>query len=154
MTEPMEKYAIAETQSGNYLLGGWYGVLAYEFGLQRESKLSGLGKEMAFPVLFAGFYLWAASYDAESDTRYLWIHPDCPQHTRDTLTDWMSRDNSDEHPLWQIVSRFTPSQTKASFIENVAAVHHYIHAGDCYQPISLKNLPQGTSESPGRLFNL
>ncbi|WP_273427033.1 aminodeoxychorismate synthase component I [Marinobacter sp.] len=133
MTEPMEKYAIAETRSGNYLLGGWYGVLAYEFGLQRESKLSGLGKEMAFPVLFAGFYLWAASYDAESDTCYLWIHPDCPQHTRDTLTDWMSRDDGDEHPRWQIVNRFTPSQTKASFIDNVATVHHYIHAGDCYQ---------------------
>jgi para-aminobenzoate synthetase component 1 len=133
MSEPMEFYAVGQAESGNHLLGGWYGVLAYEFGLQRESKLSGLGKEMAFPVLFAGFYLWAASYDAELDTHYLWIHPDCPQHTRDTLTDWMSRDDYGEYRPWQIVSRFTPSQTKASFIENVARVHRYIHAGDCYQ---------------------
>lgn len=133
MTEPMDKHAIAGTRSGKYLLGGWYGVLAYEFGLQRESKLSGLGKDMAFPVLFAGFYLWAASYDAESDTRYLWIHPDCPQHTRDTLTDWMSKDDCGKDRPWHIVNRFTPSQTKASFIENVSRVRRYIHAGDCYQ---------------------
>lgn len=133
MAKPMELNAVEQTKSGNHLLGGWYGVLAYEFGLQRESRLNGLGKEMAFPVLFAGFYLWAASYDAESDIRYLWIHPDCPQHTRDTLADWMSRDDCNKDHPWQIVSRFTPSQTKASFIENVARVHRYILAGDCYQ---------------------
>nr|WP_238942422.1 aminodeoxychorismate synthase component I [Marinobacter sediminum] len=133
MAKPMELNAVDQTKSGNHLLGGWYGVLAYEFGLQRESRLNGLGKEMAFPVLFAGFYLWAASYDAESDIRYLWIHPDCPQHTRDTLADWMSRDDCNKDHPWQIVSRFTPSQTKASFIENVARVHRYILAGDCYQ---------------------
>lgn len=133
MLEPMELYAVEPAERGNHLLGGWYGVLAYEFGLQRESKLSGLGKEMTFPVLFAGFYLWAASYDAESDTHYLWIHPDCPKHTRDTLSAWMSRDACNEDHPWHIVRQFTPSQTKTSFIEKVARVHRYIHAGDCYQ---------------------
>ncbi len=120
-------------QGAAFLLGGWYGVLAYEFGLQRESRLNGLGKSMAFPVLYAGFYLWAASYDDSSGSYYLWIHPDCPQDTQDRLTAWLNEEEAKPHQPWSMTSGFCPSQTKPDFLANVERVHGYIHAGDCYQ---------------------
>ena len=120
-------------REGHYLLGGWYGVMAYEFGLQREARLNSLGKSMGFPVLYAGFYLWAASYDGQSGAYVLWIHPDCPRQTRDRINAWLSSDANESQQSWRMRSNFQPTQSKPSFIDNVNRIHSYIHAGDCYQ---------------------
>ena len=133
MTGKMAPYELAYERDGRYLLGGWYGVVAYEFGLQRESRLKGLGKAMGFPVLYAGFYLWAASFDGQSGDYYLWIHPDCPSQIRDQIHDWLARDADEPLQSWRMTSNFQPTQSKPGFIDNVNRVHSYIHAGDCYQ---------------------
>ncbi|MEC7727853.1 MAG: aminodeoxychorismate synthase component I [Pseudomonadota bacterium] len=133
MTEDMAPFQVAHEREGHYLLGGWYGVMAYEFGLQREARLNGLGKIMGFPVLYAGFYLWAASYDGQSGHYVLWVHPDCPSQTRDQIKDWLATDADEPQKSWRMTGHFRPTQSKASFIDNVDRVHRYIHAGDCYQ---------------------
>ncbi|HLT14027.1 MAG TPA: aminodeoxychorismate synthase component I [Marinobacter sp.] len=113
--------------------GGWVGHIAYEFGYAREARLNRLGTEQAFPLIFAGFYLWFASEDLESSQCFLWVHPELPAQQQHQLAGWL--DTTEDAPTdnWAITTPFQPTQTADSFRQKVERVREYIQAGDCYQ---------------------
>lgn len=129
----VQRYEIPMQESQDFLTGGWIGFLSYEFGYTKEKRLSGLCPTPATPLLFARFYLWAASHNRVTNTYHLWIHPECPEHTRKTLQSWCSTTPAPKPASWRMVSPFKARQPAEEFMAGVDAVQRYINAGDCYQ---------------------
>ena len=115
------------------LTGGWLGVLGYEFGYRREKRLVGTTPDCPFPVIHAGFYLWTASHDRASGEYWLWVHPQCPGDTPETLDAWLGAAATARPEPWHMPSPFKPAQTPEAFRASVSAIKDYILAGDCYQ---------------------
>ncbi len=137
LAEDMEalvgRYRIAPTTGGGFLTGGWVGVLSYELGYVRERRLSDLCPTLPMPLYSAGFYLWAASHNRQTNTYTLWIHPECPNAIAEQLDRWMTTSPPPPAPVWKMTSPFLPLQSAAAFRQAVQSVRHYIDAGDCYQ---------------------
>ncbi|WP_417514930.1 aminodeoxychorismate synthase component I [Marinobacter sp.] len=133
MESLIQKYEIPVRGEPTILMGGWIGLLSYEFGYIREKRLSALCPVPATPLLFAGFYLWTASHNRETDTYYLWVHPECPKPTLNLIKSWLSSRPAPGSTEWKMVSPFKARQPAQEFMEGVEAVQRYINAGDCYQ---------------------
>lgn len=134
MESLVQRYEVPMQEPQSYLTGGWFGFLSYEFGYIKESRLSPLCPLPATPLLFAGFYLWAASHNRVTDTYHLWVHPECPEYVRSTLQSWQTQYQPElNNKHWHMVSPFKARQPANEFIAGVGAVHDYINAGDCYQ---------------------
>ena len=133
MENLVQRYQVPEQETQVLLTGGWIGFLSYEFGYMKEKRLSALCPMPATPLLFAGFYLWAASHNRATDTYHLWVHPECPQQIRATLQSWRSTTPISKAAGWKMVSPFKARQPAKEFMAGVDAVQRYINAGDCYQ---------------------
>lgn len=129
----VHQYQIEQEPNPECLSGGWIGFLSYELGYVREGRLKELCPPVDAPLMSAGFYLWTASHNRKTDRYWLWIHPECPDETRDLLEKWLCSDHPKDTAGWAMVSRFQPRQTPDAFRASVERVRHYIEAGDCYQ---------------------
>jgi para-aminobenzoate synthetase component 1 len=125
------------------LTGGWIGFISYELGYDTEPRLRPLRRPMPVPLFSAGLYLWMASHNRATEEHYLWIHPQCPADTRETIEHWLKTPAQNAPPPWQIHQPFQPRQSAEEFRASVARVRAYIAAGDCYQA----NLSQEFSAS-------
>ncbi|KAA1175099.1 aminodeoxychorismate synthase component I [Marinobacter salinexigens] len=140
-SEMEAQVAAFKVPADDYLTGGWIGYISYELGYVREKKLSGLCPTIDAPLISAGFYLWSASYNRETGTHYLWIHPRCPASTREKIEHWLVSDTSLDGACntlhasgdWRMVSPFQPRQKPSEFRDSVERIRDYIDAGDCYQ---------------------
>lgn len=121
------------TSAGEYLTGGWIGFLSYELGYVKENRLADLCPDLPAPLVSAGFYLWCASYNRESDRFYLWVHPKCPEQTTAELERWLTDEVPETVENWQMLSPFKPRQSPDAFKASVQTIRDYIEAGDCYQ---------------------
>src|SRR5690554_2457727 len=107
------------------LTGGWVGFLSYEFGYMKEPRLAPLCPVPSTPLLFAGFYLWAASHNRTTDTYHLWIHPECPEGIRSKLQQWqLSKPLANATSLgealdWKMASPFKARQPAQEFVDGV-----------------------------------
>lgn len=133
MESLVNAYKIGASKTKSFLPGGWIGYLSYELGLLREPHLTGLCPRLPLPFMAAGFYLWTATHCRDSDRYRLWIHPDCPAKTRDTLNRWRMQTASRSSSRWGMSEAFMPRQSKRSFLNSVHQVKAYIEAGDIYQ---------------------
>lgn len=133
MEDVVRRYAISEQESNGYLCGGWVGFLSYEFGHSKEKHLLTTTSVPATPLLHAGFYLWATSHNRATDTFFLWVHPQCPQHILSRLESWLTSPPADAGGHWEITAPFKARQPVDEFKAGVGAVLRYIDAGDCYQ---------------------
>ncbi len=133
MENLVQCYEVPEQETQVLLTGGWIGFLSYEFGYMKEKRLSALCPTPATPLLFAGFYLWAASHNRATDTFHLWVHPKCPEHIRAEIQSWRSTTPDRKAAGWQMVAPFKARQPAKEFMAGVDAVQRYINAGDCYQ---------------------
>lgn len=140
------------TSDMHYLTGGWLGLASYELGYIKEKRLTSLCPATAFPLLHAGFYLWAASHDHQNDQYHLWIHPDCPANIRRTLADWQATEPAATDSPWQILSEFQPSQSPGDYKDKVQTIRDYIASGDCYQANLSQTFTAGYSGSPWQAF--
>jgi para-aminobenzoate synthetase component I len=129
----VRQYQIEQEPNPECLSGGWIGFLSYELGYVREGRLKELCPPVDAPLMSAGFYLWTASHNRKTDQYWLWIHPECPDETRDLLEKWLCSDHPKDTAGWAMVSRFKPRQTPSAFRASVERVRQYIEAGDCYQ---------------------
>ncbi|MDO6442471.1 aminodeoxychorismate synthase component I [Marinobacter sp. 1_MG-2023] len=129
----IQRYQVPMHGEQPTLTGGWIGMLSYEFGYIREKRLSALCPVPATPLLFAGFYLWSASHNRETDTYQLWVHPECPETTCNLLALWLSSAPTPNTTAWKMTLPFKARQHAQEFKAGVEAVQHYINAGDCYQ---------------------
>lgn len=129
----VQRYDVPMQESQGFLTGGWIGFLSYEFGYMKEKRLSALCPVPATPLLFTGFYLWAASHNRVTNTYHLWVHPECPEQTRKILQSWRSTTPARKTASWHMVSPFKARQPAKEFMAGVDAVQRYINAGDCYQ---------------------
>ena len=128
-----EQYQVAPDIKGGFLSGGWIGVLSYELGYIRERRLAEQCPALPMPLCSAGFYLWAASHNRQTDTYTLWIHPECPKGIIKQLDSWMVTSPPPPAPPWHMTKPFLPRQSAAVFRQAVQSIRHYIDAGDCYQ---------------------
>ncbi|WP_298447304.1 aminodeoxychorismate synthase component I [uncultured Marinobacter sp.] len=139
MESLVHRYQSSAQEPQTYLTGGWVGFLSYEFGYMKESRLAPLCPATLTPLLFAGFYLWAASHNRTTDTYHLWVHPECPEWVRSKLHRWQhttpvpSETVTGETADWKMISPFKPRQPAEEFINGVGVIKDYINAGDCYQ---------------------
>src|SRR5690554_2724619 len=133
MERLITRYEVPAQEPQGLLTGGWVGFLGYEFGYIKESRLAPLCPVPATPLLFAGFYLWAASHNRVTDTYHLWVHPECPAQVQARLQAWLATRPASTANHWKISSPFKARQPAGEFIANVARVQDYINAGDCYQ---------------------
>lgn len=133
MESLVQSYEVPIQDAKRFLTGGWIGFLSYEFGYIKEKRLSAICPEPATPLLFAGFYLWAASHNRITDTYYLWVHPECPKQTCRILQSRLSFKPQSETTNWKMVSPFKARQPAEEFMAGVGSVQRYIDAGDCYQ---------------------
>jgi len=137
LAERMERlcteYRLEKSDSLPALPGGWIGIMGYELGYAREKRLTKLAPDCTFPMISAGFYLWTASHNRETDEYWLWIHPRLPETTQHILDHWLTTDASSDEQGWQMQAAFAPRQTPEGFRASVQAVRDYIRAGDCYQ---------------------
>ena len=136
MERLITRYEVPAQEPQGLLTGGWVGFLGYEFGYIKENRLARLCPLPATPLLFAGFYLWAASHNRATDTYHLWIHPECPEDTRRTLESWQHQihpEPSERTKHWRMISPFKARQPAEAFTAGVGVVQEYINAGDCYQ---------------------
>ncbi len=113
--------------------GGWIGYISYEYGYLKETRLLQRCPEMACPLFQAGLYLWAACHDRDSDTYTLFIHPECPDATRNQIQEWLDKAPLSEITDWSVTTPFQPTQSRAEFLSRLLIVKDYIQAGDCYQ---------------------
>jgi para-aminobenzoate synthetase component 1 len=116
-----------------YLTGGWLGLMSYELGYIKEHRLATLCPVTSFPLLHAGFYLWAASRDHRTNTFYLWIHPECPDAILEILARWQTDDERKTDNSWHMPCRFVADQLPDAYRNKVSLIREYIAAGDCYQ---------------------
>lgn len=133
MESLVSTYAIAPSKTKSFLPGGWIGYLSYELGFLREPHLIELCPTLPLPFMAAGFYLWTATHCRDTDRYRLWIHPACPEKTRDTLDRWRTEATPHATNPWRMPGAFTPCQSKRSFLSSVNEVKAYIQAGDIYQ---------------------
>jgi para-aminobenzoate synthetase component 1 len=133
MESLVDQYQIAQESTPECLSGGWLGFISYELGYAREKRLRALCPSLDIPLISAGFYLWTASHNRKTDQYWLWIHPECPDKTRDILEQWLWKDEPAASTGWSMASPFQPRQTPGAFRASVARVGQYIEAGDCYQ---------------------
>lgn len=133
MEHQVHRYEIPSDDTQHSLTGGWIGLLSYEFGYAKEKRLVNHCSTTATPLLWAGFYLWTASYDRVADTYYLWIHPECPESTLGVLQEWLCTAPDAKPRNWHMASPFKARQSATDFIAGVNSVQRYIEAGDCYQ---------------------
>lgn len=133
MESLVRRYERPMPDDSHFLTGGWLGFLSYEFGYIKEKRLAAHGPAPATPLLCAGFYLWVASHNRLTDTHYLWVHPECPDRTRNLLQDWLTTKPTTKAQRWHMLSPFEPRQSAQDFKASVAGVQQYITAGDCYQ---------------------
>ncbi|WP_323750835.1 aminodeoxychorismate synthase component I [Marinobacter sp.] len=122
-----------QRQHSALLTGGWVGHIAYEFGYAREARLNHLLTDQAFPLLFAGLYLWFAGEDLESGNCYLWVHPKLGKEQQERLANWLKDEEAATQNCWAITQPFKATQSADSFKNKVDQVRDYIKAGDCYQ---------------------
>jgi para-aminobenzoate synthetase component 1 len=96
LAERMERlcteYRLEKSDSLPALPGGWIGIMGYELGYAREKRLTKLAPDCTFPMISAGFYLWTASHNRETDEYWLWIHPRLPETTQHILDHWLTTD--------------------------------------------------------------
>ncbi|WP_088829537.1 aminodeoxychorismate synthase component I [Marinobacter sp. es.048] len=133
MESLVSQFQIEQEPNPECLSGGWIGFLGYELGYVRESRLRELCPFLEVPLVSAGFYLWTASHNRKTGQYWLWIHPECPDETRDTLEQWLGGNKPDATAGWSMDSRFQPTQAPDAFKASVETVRRYIEAGDCYQ---------------------
>lgn len=133
MESLVSDFAIHDKGTRGCLRGGWIGFLGYELGYAREKHLTELCPASPVPVVSAGFYLWAASYNRQTDSHYLWTHRRCPADLRSKLDQWLNSAPSADHKPWSMPSSFTARQSQEAFKAGVEAIRRYIQAGDCYQ---------------------
>jgi len=133
MESLVRQFQIEQEPNPECLSGGWIGFLGYELGYVRENRLRVLCPSLDIPLMSAGFYLWTASHNRKTDQYWLWIHPECPDETRNLLEQWLDSDEPAATTGWSMVSRFQPRQTPSAFRASVERVRQYIEAGDCYQ---------------------
>lgn len=129
----VRQYQIEQEPDPECLSGGWIGFLGYELGYVREGRLRQLCPPVGAPLISAGFYLWTASHNRKTDQYWLWIHPGCPDETRNLLEHWLCADEPAATTGWAMNSPFQPRQTPDGFRASVEKVRQYIEAGDCYQ---------------------
>ena len=135
MESLVKRYEVPVHEPQGLLTGGWVGFLGYEFGYIKESRLAPLCPLPATPLLFAGFYLWAASHNRATDTYHLWVHPECPEDTQRALESWQNQgqpEPSQKAERWHMTSPFKARQPAEGFTAGVGMVQEYIKAGDCY----------------------
>jgi len=133
MEQRVSQYQIQPERSPQCLTGGWFGFVSYELGYVKENHISRLCPPLDIPLLFAGFYLWAASHNRETDQYWLWTHSQCPKRIRKTIDKWLCKDEPLAVLDWRMNSGFEPRQTPDAFKASVQAIRRYIEAGDCYQ---------------------
>lgn len=117
----------------NYLTGGWWGLMGYELGYITEKRLAHRCPATPFPLLHAGFYLWAASRDHHTGICYLWIHPECPGSIRTILGQWLVTEPPETDRSWRMLTPFSANQSPDAYRDRVRIIREYIAAGDCYQ---------------------
>lgn len=145
----VQRYETPLPESQAHLTGGWVGFLSYEFGYLKEPRLAPMCPTPRTPLLFAGFYLWAASHNRNTDTYHLWIHPECPEWVCSNLQRWQramplpSKNVAEKTADWRMISPFKARQPAQEFINGVSMVKDYINAGDCYQ-VNLSQEFQGS----------
>ncbi len=133
MESRIKSYRFEEIDGAEYLPGGWIGFLSYELGYFQERRLRTLYPPTPFPLLSAGFYLWTASYNRQTDKYFLWLHAECPAETRAEIDRWLNTEPRGEQKGWAVPSRFEPRQSSDSFQTSVKKIRDFIEAGDCYQ---------------------
>lgn len=133
MEQQLRSYQYEAPSVAGFLPGGWIGFLSYEMGYVREKRLAGLCPAMAFPLFSAGFYLWTASHNRETGQYYLWVHPECPLSTQETLRELLTTEPPAAAPGWAMPSPFIPRQSPEDFRDSVRKIQSFIEAGDCYQ---------------------
>ncbi|WP_442915628.1 anthranilate synthase component I family protein [Marinobacter sp. C2H3] len=87
MDERLARYGLNTRAPADreYLIGGWIGLISYEFGYAREPRLWPLCPGLPVPLLSAGLYLWAASRHSATGRFWLWVHPACGAPVRQQL---------------------------------------------------------------------
>lgn len=133
MEKAVTDHTLSACASGDHLSGGWIGFLSYELGYIREDRLANLCPDLDTPLVHAGFYLWTASYNRKTRRHYLWIHPDCAEPIRATLSHWLAENATPVAQGWEMTASFTPRQSSNDFLQSVGRIRQYIDAGDCYQ---------------------
>ncbi|MBW0146381.1 aminodeoxychorismate synthase component I [Marinobacter sp. CAU 1620] len=133
MESLVSNFAIYHEGTRECLKGGWIGFLSYELGYAREKHLAALCPTSPVPLVSAGLYLWAASYNRQTDSHYLWTHPRCPASLLGKLDTWLKTAPAADEKPWAMPSSFRARQSPEAFKASVEAIRHYIEAGDCYQ---------------------
>lgn len=131
--DSMAPYRNTVCDTAPCVTGGWIGFISYEFGYDSEPRLHSLRRPLPVPLFSAGLYLWVASYNRNSREHYLWVHPECPESTRNRLDQWIADAAPDQARPWKTLQPFEVRQTPAVFKAGVERVRNYIAAGDCYQ---------------------
>ena len=152
MESLVSRFQIEQQSDPECLAGGWIGFLGYELGYVREYRLRELCPSLDVPLISAGFYLWTASQNRKTGQYWLWIHPECPAETRNTLEQWLCNDNPVDTTGWMMKSGFQPRQTPDAFRASVEKVRKYIDAGDCYQANLSQEFSGAFSGDPWQAF--
>ena len=152
MESLVSRFQIEQQSDPECLAGGWIGFLGYELGYVREYRLRELCPSLDVPLISAGFYLWTASQNRKTGQYWLWIHPECPAETRNTLERWLCNDNPVDTTGWMMKSGFQPRQTPDAFRASVETVRKYIDAGDCYQANLSQEFSGAFSGDPWQAF--
>jgi para-aminobenzoate synthetase component I len=129
----LEPYRVYGDEPLPCIRGGWIGFISYELGYDTEPRLHALRRPLPMPLLSAGLYLWVASYNRSTTEHYLWIHPQCPENTRELLEQWLASPSQRSALPWKITQPFRARQSRKAFKSSVERVRNYIAAGDCYQ---------------------
>lgn len=112
-------------------VGGVLGYFAYDLGRVLEPLPARATADIGLPDVAVGFYDWALVLDKTS--RQLWF---CDL-TGDARQRWphiqplFSQANTEES--FTLTGQWQANMTAQSHQQKIAAVHAYLHSGDCYQ---------------------
>lgn len=117
-------------------VGGIVGYLAYD-ALNTQHKVK-CKQPPADAIIKLGIYSWAVIENLSNGECYLIFHPACPtslqQRVTNLLAELTTAENDDIHlPRFELVTPFSLSTSKESYLQAIASIQTYIQNGDCYQ---------------------
>ena len=133
-----KQHSITEAQSLPFKAGAM-GYFGYDLGRRFESLPNIAANPYSAPDMAVGIYNWAVIKDNDVDQFYLCHLPIEQGDTVPSISALHHMLNSSVNPIsnqsepFTLSSQWQSNMDKSAYIDKIGKIHHYLHAGDCYQ---------------------
>lgn len=116
-------------------VGGIIGFFGYDLARSQEQLPELINKELNFPDLHLGLYLWAIVLDHHVKACWLVAQPSAPSKTLDEICTQLTNPitHANQPPPFELLAPFESNISKEHYCSALKSIHNYILAGDCYQ---------------------